>query len=193
MDKRLQELERAAEKGDAQAAERLYWESMRLYSGPQLFDRLIEAVITLQTKQAPDVHQKLAFLRGRPVRERSPEQLERIRRRWTTVGSPGDLHRIPRDVRQPGFTTYCTADQCVYQLAGNGEWERLAQLSAEPPGHPFHVVQTLAERDALEVGHGEACLVLANRGLYRSSSNRNEHSGAHTISWRSIRFERRTS
>lgn len=189
-DRGERELERRAQAGDASAAERLYWKVVRASTGPQVMDRLIEAVIQLQTSRTPSVFEKIAFLRGQPVQAVEPEALDLLQRRWSEIEGFGDLHRIPRTVRQPGFTTYCAGDDCVYRYQASGEWERVVRLSAPPPGRPLHVVQTLRDRDELEVGSREACYVLANRGVYRSSLSTNKYSRAGTVHWQSIRFER---
>lgn len=196
-DRRERELERQAAAGDAQAAERLYWLLLRSSDTSTLMDRLIEAAIHLELRAAGvnqegvTVYQKINFVRGRPLQTIEPEDLDADRRYWSEIDVDSDLHRIPRAVRQPGFITYCTESGSVYRVQQDGQWERVVQLSAPPPGRPFHVVATLSERDALEVGSGEACLVLVNRGVYRSEIRQNRHSSSRTVHWQSVRIERR--
>jgi hypothetical protein len=191
-DERTRELERRAfSLGDASAAETLYWNLMRVADYSQLMDRLIESAIKLETKKTTcSVWQKIAFIRGEPVVETSPEQIERLVASWSTIAESNQLHRVPREIRQAGFTTYCQQDHCVYRYGSDFQWKRIAQLSSAPPGRPFHVVETLADRDALAVRSGASCLVLANKGIYRSQIRGNEFSDSEHTHWQSIRFER---
>jgi hypothetical protein len=176
--------------GDVDAAERLYWSLHRSADHVTLMDRLIEAAICTETKKrSATIWQKLAFMRGESVMDSSPQQVERAQQEWSVIVEAGQLHRIPREVRQPGFTTYCQQDTSVYRYGPDRQWKRLVRLSAAPPGRPFHVVDTLAERDALDVRSGASCLVLANRGIYRSQIRKNDFSESETVHWQSIRFE----
>lgn len=190
-DQRRRELERRSQQGDAEAAERLYWDDLRVgLGGVQLLDKLVETVLTLANKRAPTVWDKIAFVRGLPSVPLSAEEMVELSDRWRRVRSAAELHRVPRSLRQPGFTTYATEDRTVYRVDVEGKWSRLASLTAAPPIHPFYVVETLAERDRLP-GHG-SCLVLANGGIYKSIGRRgprgaNRHSA---IEWAPVRFEK---
>lgn len=196
-DQANRELERAAEAGDCLAAERLYWRELSLNAGSPLLDKLIERVLTLssETGELPSVWEKIAFVRGDLGAGVSADQLEQWIEDHSVIATPDDLHRIPRAVRGPGFTTYVVSNQQVYRINNHDQWEKLVALSAPPPCSPFHVVKTLADRDALSPGAGLcSCLVLANGGIYVSSGlegpmGRNRH---RTVRWRSIRFEKVT-
>jgi hypothetical protein len=189
-DSRSRDLERAAAGGDHEAAERLYWETLRVTSGSHLLDRLIEEVITLRTRRAPSVWDKLNWVRGTPQESLSPEQLATLHATWRQVEAVADLHRVPRIIRQDGFTVYCRDQGQVFEFS-KGIWNRLADLSRPPPGFPFTVYRSIRERDEKNPSPplGSSCLVLENGGVYRAESSRSTYQ-PHRNVWASIRFER---
>jgi hypothetical protein len=199
-DRQERELEKLVAGGDYDAAERLYWMLLRSRSGAVLMDRLIEAAVRVELRASGvsgqdldvSIQHKLAFVRGQPVGEVREEEAAQERAYWSIINVTSDLHRIPRVARQPGFTVYSREDRGVYRYQADGQWTRLVQLSAAPPGRPFYVVDTLSQRDNMEAESGSACLVLANRGVYKCSVHRdNPHASAATRHWDSVRFERR--
>ena len=186
MDDRLRALDRAARKGDGQAAERLYWETLRLTNVVLLLDRLIEAVLT-QDIRLPSVMEKLAWVRNEAP-QLSEDQLDTMRRHYSRVPASAALHQIPHEIRQPGFTTYCDSERQVYRVNSEGQWDRLASLSAPPPGYPFSVYQAISDRDE-NPALGSSCLVLENGGVYQAVPSRSLYQ-PHRNLWSEVRFER---
>lgn len=196
-DERRRRLERLSVQGDMEAEERLYWDDLRSgLGGTQLLDKLVESLLALHNGGTlPTVWEKRWFVNGAvgpwAMGEEARQQLAD---QWRRVEGGEDLHRIPRPLREPGFTVYVVSDQSVYRLNADRQWRRLCRLSAEPPGYPFYVVQTLRDRDALDVGNRSraSCLVLENGGIYRTAgvrgpSGSNRH---YSTEWTAVRFER---
>jgi hypothetical protein len=187
-DERSRKLERSAAGGDADAAERLYWTELRNQSTSELLDRMVEAVLTSVNKEAPTVWDKLRWLRGLPPEDTSQETLAAMRRRWSQIASARDLHRLPRMIRETGFTIYAREEREVYRYTEEGQWERLCSLSAAPPRTPFLVFDTLQERNDSE-DRCESCLVLENGGVYVATVTGGQFS-PYSRGWSSVRFEK---
>lgn len=189
-DERIRQLERAAKEGDYEATEELYWSLLRLNDGSGVIDRLIEAVLTLQNDgRAPGIWDKIGWLR-QEGRQLSEEQLRSLRALFQEVADADSLHTVPREIRQPGLTIYAQAQRRVFRYGEDLRWHAIARLSSSPPGFPFFVVKTLAERDELEVRSGASCLVLDNNGVYRSEIASNPYSNRTSIKWNCVRIER---
>ncbi len=191
----MRDLERRAEQGDTDAAEELYWKGLRSGLSMKLLDKLVEAVLTLDNGVSPTVWQKLSFTRDQPLEVLPPAEAAAERERWRLVQSASQLHQIPRSVRAPGFTTYVVSDWSVYQVQADGNWLRLVTLSAPPPCHPFHIVQQLSDRDALQITSRASCFVLQNGGVYigerPSHGSVNQTDPNVRVRWVDVRFEKR--
>jgi len=189
-DERIRRLERAAKEGDYEATEELYWSLLRLNDGGEVIDRLLEAVLTIQQDgRIPGVWDKINWLR-QEGRSLSEEQLTSLRALFREVADADSLHTVPREIREPGLTIYAQQQRRVFRYGEDHRWHAVARLSSSPPGYPFMVVKTLAERDALNVRSGASCLVLDNNGVYRSELVSNPFSDRTSIKWNCVRIER---
>jgi len=214
-DDRMRRLERAANQGDREAAEQLYQERIRAF-GDLIIDRLIERVMILEHRHErrdnrafiPDVFDKLRWVSGGsagPGGSGGPhtleEQIALMRERsvvdreqqLSTLVPVELLRRMLRPEQIRWYAVYVRGSTSLHGLLLTGEkatWQRICSISAEPPGYPIFVVQTLAQRDALEqVIGGMSCLVLENMGFYRADLR--EHYGQTRTHWQSIRIETR--
>jgi hypothetical protein len=191
-DERLRRLERDAANGDAQAAESLYWGTLRTMGTDELLDRMIETVLTVVNREAPSVWDKLRWLRGLPPEDTGQEQLAALRAQWSRVNSSKDLHRVPRQVRQAGMTVYAQEEREVYMLQAGGQWARVCSMSRRPPTYRFMVFATLSARDEYPGSSpGLSCLVLENGGVYEADRDHNPFRPPGGITWRSCWIERK--
>ncbi len=193
-DRKRRELERLAQQGDTEAEERLYWDDLRIgLGGIQLLDKLVEAVLALKNKgRLPSVTEKRLFVNGLPHNDGpSPQRIAALADVHRTVQTGACLHRIPRVLRQEGFTTYVEEQRAVYRISSDGQWSKVCSLSADPPAHPFYVFRTLRDRDESTVRSG-SCLVMANGGVYRADGGRGPMGGNrnNSVHWQSIRIEK---
>ena len=213
----MRRLERAVDQGDREAAEQLYQERIRAF-GDLILDRLIERILILEHRHErrdgrtyiPDVLDKLRWISGSsggPSGNGLPltleEQIALMRERSVVDREQQLKDQVPIDLLRrlirPGqlgfFAVYVRSSSSLHGFLTRGEqvvWQRICTTSAEPPGYPIFVVQTLIQRDALEqVISGMACLVLENMGFYRADLR--EHYGQTRTHWQSIRFETRTN
>jgi hypothetical protein len=189
-DERSRRLEREAASGDAAAAEQLYWAELRNQSVSELLDRMVETVLTAANREAPTVWDKLRWLRGLPPQDTSQADLALLSQHWSQVNSVADLHRVPRMVRQSGFTVYAQEQREVYRYSTASQWERVCKMSQRPPTRRFHVFDTLRDRDAANLSSGDSCLVLQNGGVYEARIDHNPYRPPGGINWSSVRFEK---